>query len=149
MSKPVAAPPSGLAAVLVGRAQARDCRCADTTEPPAMCCRRTARAGDGSGPSAPSSPTGPAVAAAVTQPGVDLETHKWILNDLIPTVRPQLYLDDAKQQQRYIAEWSVQYAHLFWVKVQSIYNCRLANRKSWSDKEDWKEATKPVIFLHQ
>lgn len=130
MSKPVAAPPSGLAAALVGRAQARDCRCADTTEPPAMCCRRTAPAGDGSGPSAPSSPTGPAVGAAVTQPGVDLETHIWIWNDLIPTVPSQLCLDDAKQQRRSIVECNVQYVHLSWVKVQSIYNHRLANRET-------------------
>lgn len=104
MSKPAAAPPSGPAAVLVGRAQARDCRCADTSEPPAMCCRRTAPAGGGSGPSAPSSPTGPAVGAAVTQPGVDLETQIWILNDLERTVLPQLCLDDAKQQQRSMVE---------------------------------------------
>lgn len=104
MSKPVVAPPSGLAAVSVGRAQARDCRCADTTEPPAMSCRRTAPAGDGSGPSAPSSATGPAVGAAVKQPGVDLETQIWILNDFIPTVLSQLRLDDATQQRRSIIE---------------------------------------------
>lgn len=146
MSKPVAAPPSGLAAVLVGRAQARDCRCADTTEPPARCCRRRAPAGDGSGPSAPSSPTGPAVVAAVTQPGVDLKTQIWILNYLILN---ELYLDDTKQQRRSIVEWNVQYVRLFWVKVQSIYNHRLANRKSWSGTEDWKEATNHVILLHQ
>lgn len=104
MSKPVAAPPSGLAAVLVGRAQARDCRCADTTEPPAMSCRRRAPAGDGSGPSAPSSGTGPAAGAAVTRPGVDLETQKWILNDLVSTVLSQLCLDDATQQRRRLVD---------------------------------------------
>lgn len=88
MSKPVAAPPSGPAAVLGGQAQVRGCRCADTTGSPVMRGRRTAPAGDGCGPSAPSSPTGPEVQAAGTQPGVDLETQTCWLDHLLPTTIP-------------------------------------------------------------
>lgn len=88
ISKPVAAPPSGPAAVLGGQAQVLGCRCADTTGPPAMRGRRTAPAGDGCGPSAPSSLTGPVVQVARTQPGVDLETQKCCLDHLLPTTIP-------------------------------------------------------------
>lgn len=84
MSEPVAALRSGLAAALGGQAQGRGCRCADTSEPPAMRCRKTAPAGDGSGPSSPSSPTGPAGRAAATQPGADLEKQLSLLVHLIP-----------------------------------------------------------------
>lgn len=86
MSEPVAALRSGLAAALGGQARVRGCRCADTTEPPAMRCRKMAPAGDGSGPSTPSSPTGPAVRAAATQPAAGLETQIYLLIHLIPTV---------------------------------------------------------------
>lgn len=52
--KPGAGLPSGPGAAWESRARVQGCRCADTTEPPGMSCRRTAPTGGGFGPSAPS-----------------------------------------------------------------------------------------------
>lgn len=70
--KPEAGLPSGPKAAWESRARVQGCRCADTTEPPGMCCRRTAPAEGGFGPSDLSSPASLAAPVEQRQPEWDL-----------------------------------------------------------------------------